>query len=98
MRRFKRARVNNMIIPELQIRDIMPEFETAAGEFNELVIDMSKSRKYVIQIAREIQSFNIDYNALQDDLGKISTRYLRLYNLAEKLDDDSQTFPIQSMD
>jgi len=44
MRRFKRARVNNMIIPELQIRDIMPEFETAAGEFNQLVLDMSKSR------------------------------------------------------
>ena len=48
MRRFKCARVNNMIIPELQIRDIMPEFETAAGEFNELVVDMGKSRKYVI--------------------------------------------------
>ena len=98
MRRFKRARVNNMIIPELQIRDIMPEFETAAGEFNQLVLDMSKSRQYVIQVAREIQSFNIDYNALHADLDNISTRYLRLYNLAEKLEDDKQSFPIQSLD
>jgi hypothetical protein len=86
-----------MIIPEVSLNDVVPEFQKATDELHNLVAEMKGHDSIVTDLKGKIEAFNTEFADVGDEFDTIKMRYLRLYNLGMRLQDFNSE-PIKSMD